>query len=147
MPSFVIKYKGNEMIKANRLILSGDIIYDNVKIYKYGEPGGHYISGLFERYQLFIKTNIVKATISMDQVSLVQIRKMNPKAYMMKVKRMVMNGQVSFGPAWLIPEDKYAELDIPFLFKYDYKNIEHHAFIADGWLYLTKDESVISIEH
>ena len=135
------------MIKANRLVLSGGILYDNVEIYFHGEEGGIYIPGLFERYQLFLKNNIVKATISMNMIELIQLKKMKPKNYMTKVKRMVAAGQVSFGPAYLIPEDKYAELGIPFLFSYDYKNVEHCAFIADGWLFLTKDEFVISIEH
>lgn len=136
------------MIKANRLILCSEILYDNVEIYKYGEPGGEYVPGLFEKYQLYVKNNVTAATISMNMVSMIQMRRETPRSYMHKVKRIVVTyGQISFGPAWLIPEDRYGELNIPFLFEYDYKNIEHCAFIADGWLFLTKDELVISVEH
>jgi hypothetical protein len=136
------------MIKANRLILCSEILYDDVKIYSYGETGGEYIPGLFEKYQLFLSNSNTKATISMNMVSMIQLRRERPRPYMHQVKRIVVTyGQISFGPAWLIPEDKYSELNIPFLFGYDYKDIEHCAFIADGWLYLTKDELVISVEH
>lgn len=136
------------MITANRLILCSEIVYDNVEIYNYGESGGEYIPGLFERYQLYVKNNIVRATISMNMVSMIQMRKESPKDYMHKVKRIVVTyGQISFGPAWLIPEDKYKELNIPFLFSYDYKDVDHCAFVADGWIFLTKDELIISVEH
>jgi len=136
------------MIKANRLILSGGIIYDSVEIYGYNEAGGHYIPGLFEKYQLYLKTKHVKATISMNMISMIRVKRARPQNYMHKVKRVIVTyDQTSFGPAWIIPEHKYKELDVPFIFGYDYKNIEHCAFIADGWLYLTKDELIISIEH
>jgi len=136
------------MIKANRLILSGEIVYDNVEVYQYGEPGGIYIPELFEQYQLFIKNNAIKATICMNMINIIQLKRMKPKSYMRRVKRLVVTyGQISFGPAWIIPEDKYEELGIPYLFNYDYKDTEHCAFVSDGWCFLTKDELIISIEH
>jgi hypothetical protein len=135
------------MIKAQRICLYG-ILYDNVSIYTYGEPGGKYIPGLFEKYQLFLKTKNISSTINMNMISLIQLKKERPRPYMQQVKRLVVTyEQTSFGPAWMIPEDRYGDLNIPFLFNYDYKNVEHCAFIADGWLYLTKDELVTSIEH
>lgn len=136
------------MIKANKLILCNNITYDSVNIYQHGEPGGEYIPNLFEQYQLYIKNDIIRATINMNMISMIQLRKENPKNYMRRIKRMIVTyGQISFGPAWVIPEDRYGELNIPFIFGYDYKNIEHCAFVADGWLYLTKDELVISMEY
>lgn len=135
------------MIKAKRLIMSGGIIYNDVEIYPYGESGGKFIPGLFERYQLHLKSNVVNAIINMNMIDAIQIRTQSVRNFMIPVRRIVLANQSSFGPAWIIPEGQYDELGIPFVFAYDYKNIEHCAFIADGWLYLTKDESVISVEY
>lgn len=136
------------MIKANKLVICGDITYDDVNIYRFGEPGGRYIPNLFEKYQLYLKNRTTSATISMDTISLVRLRRESPKEYMQKIKRIVIiYGQTSFGPAWLIPENKYKELGIPFIFSYDYKDVEHCAFVSDEWIWLTKDELVASIEH
>jgi len=136
------------MIKAKRVLLCGDIVYDDVEIYKYGEPGGKYLPNMFERYQIYIKNKVIKTTTNSKLINMVQLRRETPKPYMIPLKRIVITyGQISFGPAYLIPEDRYDELNIPFLFKYDYKDVDHCAIIADNWLFLTRDELVISMEH
>ena len=136
------------MLKIARIVLNSDIVYDNVDVYKFGEPGGKFIPDLFERFQLYICNATTRATVNMNMIAIMQLRRMPIQPYMTRVKRLVVTyGETSFGPAYLIPESYYNELDIPALFEYNYKQIDHCAFIADGWLYLTRDDLIISIEH
>lgn len=135
------------MINAESVFLCGDIHYNNVSILTPNEAHTQGFPGMMNELQLLIQNKNMKAIVNRKMISCVRFKRMKPSTHFKKVKRMVMSyGQASYAPAYIIPDNKFESYGIPYIFKFDYKDVEHIAWVADNWLYLSRDEMVVTIE-
>jgi len=132
------------MLKIERIITDNSFSYDDVEFMDFDEDQkaagiGKYITDKFLK-QIVIRTKDGETKIITDwMVGVLQIRKMKARTGLEKVTRLVINGEISYGPVFLIPISSYKRLEVPRVFEHQL------SFIADGWLYVCHQVSLIEI--
>lgn len=132
------------MLKLKKLITGNGFTYENPTIlYDQNEIFAKYrryiAKGSFLQ-QIILKTEDETKVMTNKLVCYVQLRFIKPPAFAEKVKRLVISGEVSFSPAWLIkPEDISKIKDVPKLFN------DQIVFIADNHLCICQEWSLIEI--
>lgn len=131
-------------MKIRRIVTGSEFAYENVEvIYEKHSGIQEDIQQCFTHPSLdrvIIKTKEGEVKLITDwQSGYAEIKRMKPPACANKVKRLVICGEVSFSPAYLIPQDHCKSLGIPEAFSYQL------SFVADGSLYICREQNISEI--
>lgn len=132
------------MLKIKRIITDNSFSYDDVEFMDYKHDQDYlgiknYITDK-DLKQIAIKTKDGKTRIITDwMVGVLQVKKFKNKNGLEKIHKLVINGEISYGPAYLIALSDYSKFDIPRVFDHQF------SFMADGWLYVCHQAAIIEI--
>lgn len=132
------------MLKINRLVTDNAHVYENIKLIDYREEQVQ--KGIDEfithpdLVQILIETKEKERIILSDwMVGVLEVRKMKNPECAKKVKRLVINGDISNAPAYLIKDKDYKKHNIPRVFKHQL------AFTANGILHICHQNALLEI--
>lgn len=132
------------MLRVKRIITDNAFSYEDVEFMDFAEDHrshgiGKYITDK-SLNQIVIRTKEGETKILTDwMVGVIEMRVMKPRAEFEKIKKIVINGEISYGPAYLIPLHEYGNNKIPSIFKYQL------SFVANRLLYICHQEAIIEI--
>jgi len=132
------------MLKLKRIITDNAFSYDDVEFMDFDSDQNSigikkYITDKSLK-QIVIRTKDGKTRIITDwMVGVLQIRKTKPKPGLEKFSKLVINGEISYGPVYLIPMNLYSKINVPKVFEHQF------SFIADNWLYVCHQSSLIEM--
>lgn len=130
------------MITAERILI-GKIPFEKVKIYTHEEDVG--LPNYFEDAQIVVKCKDGTFIVPSYKITMILLRKKTTKLgpkFAKKYKRLVVGGECSYSPAYVVHSDKHADVGIPQVFK----EYEQFAFACIEGLYITTDFNVLAIE-
>lgn len=132
------------MLEIKRLITDNAFTYEKVQLmdWKHEQMAkgiGKYITQ-DDLIQIVIKTTDGKIRVLTDwMVGVIEVKRMKVPSCAEKVEQIVLNGEISFGPAWLIEPREYKQCNVPKVFKHQL------SFVADDSLYICHQEALIEI--
>ena len=130
-------------MRVRRIVTSDDFSYENAEVIYERCHGLEDFKKYFTHPvldQVVIKTREGEIKIITDWASgYVELKMMNPPSCAEKVKGLVICGDVSFKPAWLIPQGECDRLGIPVAFK------AQLTFVADGLLHICREQNVAEL--
>jgi hypothetical protein len=132
------------MLKINRLVTDNSHSYQDVKLIDYrneqAQKGIDEFITQPDLVQILIETKEGERIILSDwMVGVLEVRHMRNPLSATRVKRVVINGDISHAPAYLIKESDYKKLKIPRVFKYQF------AFTAEGCLHICHQNALLEI--
>ena len=131
------------MIQANRIIISGSLVYENVQILDYQEQQDAGLKNYFEDAQIAFKCKDGFFIIPVYSITFVHLRNRTiPSELSQKVVRITISGEITFQNASILDSRMSAEADIPQIFN----ELEQFVFAVprDG-IYITADYNVVQI--
>lgn len=132
------------MLKIKRIITDNAFSYEDVEFMDWKKDQdsigiGNYITDDSLK-QIAIKTKDGKVHVITDwMVGVLQLRKFRVTSGLERIDRLVINGEISYGPVHLIPISKYHSFNVPRVFEHQF------TFAADGWLYICDQSAIIQI--
>ena len=133
------------MLKIRRIITDNAFCYENVELVDFEHEqlarGIKKFITQADLNQIILKTNDNKTRVITDwMVGVIEIRKMRPpKSDCLKVEKIVINGEISYGPCWLLEIEDYKRFGVPRVFEHQL------SFVADRLLCICHQESLIEI--
>lgn len=132
------------MLTIPRLVTDNAFTYENVQLMDWRNEQ---VSKGIKKYitqkdlkQIVIKTNDGKIRVLTDwMVGVIEVKKMRHPPCAEKIERIVLNGEISFSPAWMIEISEYKVAGVPRVFEYQL------SFVADGSLYICHQEALIEM--
>ncbi len=131
-------------IQLLRLNTCDNITFENVTLYTLTEQRNIGIPDLFENEQIcWVDAHGHTNIASNSMVSAIAVRKMKPTNELLKVRRIcITHDQITFSPAWVIRTKLLDKYGVPVV----YNKVKQFCFVADGMLYITKDDKVALVE-
>lgn len=131
------------MHKFKRIITDNSFSYQNVEFYLQDELQNKNIKKYITKpdlKQVILKTSDGKYRILTDwMIGVIEYAKMKPPIFAQKVEKVVINGEISFGPCYLILIEDYNKVGIPRIFKHQF------SFVADNNLYICHQDALIEV--
>lgn len=140
------------MIKVKRITTNSDFTYEDVEIVRDKYDGSPEYAKYSKKYclndylncdylnKILIKTKDHQIKIIADwSLGIIELTKMNPPQCSNKIKQLVLSGELSFSPCWLISEECCNKHNIPILFKHQL------TFVSDNILFLTRQQNMLEI--
>lgn len=140
------------MIKVKRITTNSNFTYEDVEIIRDKNDGYVEYSKYVDKYclkkylncdyfnKILIKTKDHRIKIIADwSLGIIEYKRMNPPQCSRKIKQLVLNGELSFSPSWLLDEECCNNNDVPILFKYQL------TFVSDDILYITRQQNMLEI--
>lgn len=130
--------------KAPRIVIKGNMPYENVEIFDIEEQQNRGIPNFFEDFQIAFKCQKRLYIVPQYQVSYIWWKKrMRPIPGCVKVRRLTIDGEIVHAPAHIINQALYQEMKLPNI----YDPAQQFAFIGCGGLFITSDFKIIIIEY
>lgn len=129
------------MIKALRITLDGNVVYQNVEIYNYDSGMSLGIPDIFEDSQLAMRCKPHGVFVLPDySVKLVQIHnhRMRAPEGSFRVKRILISGDLNYQDCYIVNSTNYSNVGAPQIFR-DYEQL---VFICKDGLFVTPDFQV-----
>lgn len=132
------------MLKIKRLITDNAFSYQNLELMDWEHEQ---IAKGIRKYitqddltQIVIRTDDGRVRILTDwMVGVIEVRQMKPPKCAEKVEQIVINGEISYGPAWLIEIREYEQCNVPRIFNHQF------SFVAENNLFICHQEALIEI--
>lgn len=130
------------MFKCKRIITDNSFSYPDVELYMPGE-----LDQLISKYitspnlqQVVLKTNDGKFRVLTDwMIGVIEYCKRKPSKFSKRIERIVINGEISYGPCYLVLIEDYKIAHIPRIFKHQL------SFFAEGNLYICHQDALIEV--
>jgi len=129
------------MIKAERVALSGDVVYEKVRIYGPGDPQAASLPKWFEDQQLVLHCIDGRLVIPAYRIALVHLtrsRSRLPQNTVRLVKRLALSGNLIYQPAWVLNPGMSKEVGVPMIFR----PYSQFVFTTAEGLFVTSDFQV-----
>jgi hypothetical protein len=132
------------MIRVKRILTGSNFSYDDVEVIRSVDQQRVMNIGSFVNHpvldQMVIKTRDGKVRIISDWNSgLLEVKSMNPPLDSKKVAQLVVCGDVSFGPAFIIKQCDSSRYNIPEVFRHQL------SFVSDGSLFICREQNLTEI--
>lgn len=132
------------MLKIKRVITDNSFSHSNVKFMDFAED--QEAAGV-KKYitdeklkQIVMRTDDGRIRIIHDwMIGVLEIRIMKPPQGSEKITQLILDGEISYGPAYLIEMKDYERLKIPTIFQHQL------SFVADNNLYICHQMALIEI--
>lgn len=127
-----------------RIITDNAFCYENVKLIDYdfeqtAKGIKKYITDT-NLAQIVLETDDGKTRIISDgMIGVIEYCKMKPPHCAKKIEKIVINGEISYGPCWLLEIEHYKKYKIPRIFKHQL------TFISDNTCHICHQEALIEI--
>lgn len=132
------------MLKINRIITDNAFSYPDVEFIDFEhEQRANGIKKYITKpdlNQVIVKTKDGKLHIMPDwMIGVIEVRKMKQPSCSEKVQQITINGEISYGPAYLIEMSEYKRCNVPRIFKYQL------SFVSERNLYICHQVALIEI--
>ena len=139
------------MINASRIIISGNLIFDNCRIYNKVEQENMGLPDVFENDQLYFEDSLGYCNLTPDySITVVEFHdsripyKAMSNGLAVKLMRICISSDITHSPAWIIPPQNYEKLGVPMIFD---ELAQFTFFTTDKILYITSDVNVPLIQY
>ena len=131
------------MIKAARITIDGDKLYQNVEIYQGAELND--LANFFEDSEFAFRTHQGLFTLPYYNVTLVQLDTVRRNLHRdgIKLVRLSLSSDISFHNPVLIPMQHYAKYGIPLIFP----ETDQFAFTDLQGTWISSDYQVALVQH
>jgi hypothetical protein len=139
------------MIFVDRLIVRGNLVFNNCKIYNRQEQEQMGLPNVFEDDQLYFEDSHGYSNLTQDySITIAEFynnripQKALKNNMVIKVMRICMSYDITHSPAWVILPEYYEELGVPMIFG----EISQFSFFGvDKVLHVTCDANVPLIQY
>lgn len=131
------------MLKAIRILISGNVSYEDVTIYSNEDQKALPIPNLFEDSQIIVTCKCGNFIITDYQIVQVHVRKgrIRPPDGCFKILRIRLSDDIQHGISYIVPPEKWDQLGIPMLFR----DFEQFVFMNKEGIFITTDFNVLDI--
>jgi hypothetical protein len=133
------------MNKIKRIILSGDLVYENVEIIYRGEKDQAQLPEYFEDAQVTFRTAVDGSIIAPSysiMLAWFSVEDVLPDEHSREVSRITLGGNITHSPAKILDPGMSEEVGVPWIFN----EVEQFVFSCQQGTFITTDFNVIQIQ-